>query len=76
VATVRGLCEYQREHLEEISNRVPLKDKIYVTGGAAGPSLIGAKKRWMRDCVYEKVEQSSMRGAALLGFKFLRKQPP
>jgi sugar (pentulose or hexulose) kinase len=72
-AMVRGLCEYQREHLNEISDKVQLKEKIYVTGGAAGPELIKAKQRWMRDCKYEMVDQSSMRGAALLGFEYLRK---
>lgn len=71
---VRGLCEYQREHLKEIAVEVPLKDKIYVTGGAASPALVRAKKRWMRDCGYKTVEQSSMKGAAMLGVKYLRKQ--
>jgi sugar (pentulose or hexulose) kinase len=71
-AMVRGLCDYQREHLKEIALEVPLKDKIYVTGGAATPGVLRAKERWMRDCRYEQVEQSSLRGAALLGVKHLR----
>lgn len=71
-AMVRGLCEYQRDHLKEIALEVPLKDTIYVTGGAASPAVIRAKERWMRPCRYRLVEQSSMKGAALLGVKHLR----
>ena len=71
-ALVRGLCLYQREHLKEIALEVPLKDEIRVTGGALNPSLIRAKARWMRDCRYVFEEQSSLKGAALLGRKHLR----
>jgi sugar (pentulose or hexulose) kinase len=71
-ALVRGLCFYQREHLKEISLEVPLRDEIRVTGGALNPSLIRAKAKWMRECRYVFEEQSSMKGAALLGRKHLR----
>ena len=70
-ALVRGLCLYQREHLKEISLEVPLSDEISVTGGALNPSLIRAKAKWMRACRYVFEEQSSMKGAALLGRKYL-----
>ena len=70
-ALVRGLCLYQREHLKEISLEVPLSDEISVTGGALNPSLIRAKAKWMRACRYVFEEQSSMKGAALLGRKHL-----
>jgi len=70
-ALVRGLCLYQREHLKEIALEVPLKDEIRVTGGALNPSLIRAKAKWMRSCRYVFEEQSSMKGAALLGRKHL-----
>jgi sugar (pentulose or hexulose) kinase len=68
-ALVRGLCLYQREHLEEISLQVPIKEEIRVTGGALNPSLIRAKAKWMRTCRYVFEEQSSMKGAAMLGRK-------
>ncbi len=71
-AMIRGLCEYQREHLKEIALEVPLKDALYVTGGAVNPALIRAKTRWMRNCRYVFEEQSSMKGAALLGLKYLK----
>ena len=70
-ALVRGLCLYQREHLKEIALEIPLKEEIRVTGGALNPSLIRAKAKWMHTCRYVFEEQSSMKGAALLGRKHL-----
>jgi xylulokinase len=70
-ALVRGLCEYQREHLKEIAMQMPLKDEILVSGGALNPTLIQAKKKWMRNCNYRFESESSMKGAAMLGRKFL-----
>jgi sugar (pentulose or hexulose) kinase len=73
-ALVRGLCHYQRAHLDEIGARVPLAGEINVTGGAVSPAMIRAKKKWMRDCDYRHQEESSMKGAALLGLKHLTAQ--
>ena len=70
-ALVKGLCRYQREHLKLIGIDVSLNDSICVTGGALSPSLIKAKKKWLRKCDYIYEEQSSLRGAALLGKKHL-----
>jgi len=70
-ALVRGLCLYQGEHLREIALQVPIKEEIRVTGGALNPSLIRAKAKWMRPCRYVFEEQSSLKGAALLGRKHL-----
>lgn len=70
-ALVRGLCEYQKAHLQEMEKHLPLADTIRVTGGAVGPSLIRAKEQWMRDCRYVAQEQSSLKGAAALGFACL-----
>lgn len=66
-ALVRGLCAYQREHLKEIALDVPLEETIHITGGAASPEVIRAKQKWMRDCAYDHRDQSSMKGAAMLG---------
>jgi sugar (pentulose or hexulose) kinase len=71
-AVVRALCEYQQEHLREIAGHVRLQDRIHVTGGAAGEALIRAKKRWMWPAQYVREEQSSLKGAALLGKKYLK----
>lgn len=66
-ALVRGLCLYQGEHLREVALQVPISEEIRVTGGALNPSLIRAKAKWMRPCRYLFEEQSSLKGAALLG---------
>ncbi|MCG6930420.1 MAG: hypothetical protein LJE64_07660 [Desulfofustis sp.] len=70
-ALVRGLCEYQRENLKEISLEMPLDDIIVVSGGVISDSIIAAKKRWMRNCAYVFEAESSMRGAAMLGQRYL-----
>ena len=72
-AIVRGLCEYQKSHLEEVEKNVSLQNVIHITGGATNPALIRAKVRWMRDAEYIHEEQSSMKGAAMLGLKYIRK---
>ena len=71
-AIVKGLCEYQKAHLQEIEKNIPLKNIIHVTGGATSPALIRAKSKWYRDCEYIHNEQSSMRGAAMLAQKYLQ----
>jgi xylulokinase len=71
-AIVRGLCEYQRAHLDEIEKQVPLKNILHVTGGATNPAMIRAKSKWMRDGKYVYDEQSSMKGAAMLGLEYGR----
>jgi sugar (pentulose or hexulose) kinase len=72
-AVVRGLCEYQREHLKEIALEMSLNHEILVSGGAVNPSLIRAKKRWMRNCDYTFETESSLKGAAMLGQKYLKR---
>jgi xylulokinase len=74
-AMVRGLAEYQREHLEEIALVQPIKPVVHVTGGAVNPSLMNAKRKWMlpgAEYIFE--EQSSMKGAAMLALKNLEFQ--
>ena len=70
-AIVRGLCEYQKAHLDDVGKNVSLKNIIHVTGGATNPALIRAKSKWMRDCEYVYNEQSSMKGAAMLGLRYI-----
>ncbi|MFA6472655.1 MAG: hypothetical protein WCU00_11510, partial [Candidatus Latescibacterota bacterium] len=74
-AMVRGLCGYQREHLKEIGLDVSLNGAIHVTGGAVNEAVIRAKTRWMRNCTYVPEEESSMKGAAMLGRKYLELAP-
>jgi sugar (pentulose or hexulose) kinase len=70
-ALVRGLYNYQRENLKEVSIEMPLADEILVSGGAVNEALIRAKTRWMRNCSYRFETESSLKGAAMLGQKYL-----
>ena len=70
-AIVRGLCEYQKAHLTEIAKEVCLQNVIHATGGALNDTLLKARKKWMCDCQYVHEQQSSMKGAAMLGFKYI-----
>jgi xylulokinase len=71
-ALVRGLCQYQKTHLDEIERHVPLHDTIHVTGGAVNPALIRAKQNWMRPARYVPEDDSSAKGAALLARLYLQ----
>ncbi len=74
-AMVKGLAEYQREHLKEISLVQPIKPVVHVTGGAVNPSIINAKKKWMLgNAKYVFEPQSSMKGAAMLALKNLEER--
>ncbi|MGD2015195.1 MAG: FGGY family carbohydrate kinase, partial [Desulfobacterales bacterium] len=70
-ALIRGLYEYQRENLKEVSIEMPLTDEILISGGAVNEALIRAKTRWMRNCSYRFEIESSLKGAAMLGRKYL-----
>ena len=70
-ALVRGLYAYQRENLKEVSIEMPLADEILISGGAVNEALIRAKTRWMRNCSYRFETESSLKGAAMLGRKYL-----
>ena len=72
-AVVRGLCHYQRQHLNDIGRDVPLSGTIHVTGGAVNAAMIRAKTAWMRNCAYVLEEESSLKGAVMLGRKYLEK---
>ena len=68
---VRGLYNDQRENLKEVSIEMPLADEILVSGGAVSEALIRAKIRWMRNCSYRFETESSLKGAAMLGQKYI-----
>lgn len=69
---VKGLCQYQRAHLNEISGAIELSDAIVVSGGAITDSYIRAKNKWMRTSNYGFETESSLKGAAMLGRKYLK----
>jgi sugar (pentulose or hexulose) kinase len=71
VAMVRSLCSYQRNHLDELDQKISLSNKIFITGGAVNEAIIEAKRRWYRTADYCFTEQSSMKGAAKLAAKYV-----
>lgn len=70
-ALVRGLCQCQSENLRDISKKVALAPQIVLSGNALNDSLIRAKNKWMHACRYTLESESSLKGAALLGRKYL-----
>lgn len=72
-ALVKGLCRYQRQHIDDISKSIRLSDSMFITGGALNDAIIRAKKKWLWDKDYVYVEESSMRGAALLALEFIKR---
>jgi len=65
-ALTKGLCENQRLHLQEIDQLISIRSPIKVTGGAVNDAILRAKKKWYWNTDYLPVDQSSLRGAALL----------
>ena len=63
--------EYPINTYKEVSLEMPLADEILVSGGAVNEALIRAKTRWMRNCSYRFETESSLKGAAMLGQKYL-----
>jgi sugar (pentulose or hexulose) kinase len=72
-ALIRGLAAYQRLHIDDIGQKVNLKEIIHITGGALNDSIIAGKRKWLRDCEYVYEDQSSMKGAAMLAVKNIEK---
>jgi xylulokinase len=75
LAMIKSNLSYQREHLDEVRKLIKLKNKIYTTGGGATiKRFLDAKERWTGKFDYELQEQSSLRGAAMLGKWHLTKE--
>jgi len=66
-ALVRGCSRNQRGHLREIGRELTLNPVTHITGGAVNEAIIRAKQKWYRKGEYRLEQQSSLRGAALLG---------
>jgi sugar (pentulose or hexulose) kinase len=70
---IRGNAAYHGEHLREVAGLVKLGRRVATTGGVAKiPRYVDAKKRWTGDFEYEYRDQSSLKGAAMLGRFYLR----
>ena len=68
LAVIRGNAMYHGEHLREVATMVKLGRRVVTTGGAARiRGYTDAKRRWTGDFDYEFQDESSVRGAAMLG---------
>ena len=73
LALIRGNASYHGEHLKEVAGLVKLGGRVATTGGVAKIGrYVEAKRRWTGDFAYEYRDQSSLKGAAMLGGMYLR----
>jgi xylulokinase len=68
LSLIRGNAAYHGQHLLEVGSLVKLGRRVITTGGGARiPGYLEAKRRWTGDFDYEFQDESSVRGAAMLG---------
>jgi sugar (pentulose or hexulose) kinase len=73
LSLMRGNAVYQGTHLQEVGGMMRLGRKVMTTGTAAKiKGFLEVKKRWTGDFDYEFQDQSSVRGAAMLGQRYLK----
>jgi sugar (pentulose or hexulose) kinase len=73
LSLIRGNAVYQGTHLKEVAGMMKLGHKVMTTGsGAKIRGFLEVKKRWTGDFEYEFQDQSSLRGAAMLGQMYLK----
>jgi xylulokinase len=72
LAMIHGNLRYLGEHLEQVARLLPLNRVVGISGGAARlGGMIAARERWTGDFEYRFQDQSSLRGAAMLGRTYL-----
>lgn len=72
IALIRGNILYQRAHLTEVQEMIPIGRDIVTSGGVAGiKGYLLAKERWAGPYRFHYLNQSSLLGAAMLGQSFL-----
>ncbi len=68
LSVIRGNLIYLGGHLDELASLMPLSRTVGISGGGARmPGMIAARRRWTGDYDYVFQDQSSLRGAAILG---------
>lgn len=68
LSLIRGNAVYHGDHLKEMAGLVKLGRRVATTGGVAKiRRYMDVKKRWTGDFEYEYRDQSSLKGAAMLG---------
>jgi sugar (pentulose or hexulose) kinase len=68
LSLIRGNMQYLGGHLREVGGLVRLGRKVGISGGGAGiRGMLEARRRWTGAFEYIFQDQSSLRGAAMLG---------
>jgi xylulokinase len=67
LALLKGNFQYLNGHIETLSKKITIENRMITTGGGAKIKGIElARKRWLGDFDYEYRDQSSLLGAAML----------
>jgi xylulokinase len=76
IGLIKGNAVYHGENLREVAGLVKLGRTVMTTGGGAKiRGFLKAKKRWTGDFEYVYQDQSSLRGAAMLGQIYQKSSP-
>jgi len=68
LSVLRGNEIYHAEHLKELAGMIELGPEVVTSGGGARvDGMMDVKLRWLGKYSYSFLEQSSLRGAAILG---------
>ena len=71
LALVNGIVNFQIEGIKEWKKYFNLKNRIYHVGGGAQKAYTDYKQRFFKDCTFIELKDTSLIGAAKLGFDAL-----
>jgi xylulokinase len=72
VGLIRGNVSYLASHLTDVRELVRLSPRIALSGGGSrSPAMVAARRRWTGNFEFVVADQSSLRGAAILGSVYL-----
>jgi len=73
LALAYGIVSFQAEGLREWRKKVPLDPHIYHVGGGASEAYTQYKQRLLKDFQFIQLGETSLKGAAKLGFETLER---
>jgi len=74
LALVHGIVSFQAEALREWRKKVTLDHHIYHVGGGASEAYTQYKQKFLKDFQFIQLGETSLKGAAKLGFETLERQ--
>ena len=74
LALAYGIVSFQAEGLREWRKHVPLDHHIYHVGGGASEAYTQYKQRLLKDFQFIQLGETSLKGAAKLGFEPLDRE--